>query len=107
MNPMILLVIIWKLKPWKSVDKPFLSSLPWDFLIALNIKTSSITQKKRDILLRKQPLLDTPLAHTNRYKKSPLPYLTNLLNEYFEKKIEEQDYINISSSQADISHWWN
>ena len=37
------------------------------------------------------------LAHTDRYKKSLLPYLTKLLNEYFEMKIEEQDYINIPS----------
>ena len=53
--------------------------------------------EKRDIFLRKQPLLHTPLAQTDRYKKSPLPYLTKLLNEYFEKKIEEHDYINIPS----------
>ena len=53
--------------------------------------------EKRDIFLRKRPLLHTPLAHTGRYKKSPFPYLTKLLNEYFEKKIEEQDYINIPS----------
>ena len=53
--------------------------------------------EKKDIFLRKQPLLFTPLAHTDRYKKSPLPYLTKLLNEYFDKKLEEQDYINIPS----------
>ena len=53
--------------------------------------------ERKDIFLRKQPLFQTPLAHTDRYKKSPLPYLTKLLNEYFEKKIEEQDYINIPS----------
>lgn len=53
--------------------------------------------EKKNIFLRKQPLLQTPLAHTNRYKNSPLPYLTRLLNQFFEKKIEERDYINIPS----------
>ena len=53
--------------------------------------------ERNNIFLRRQPILMTPFAKTERYKNSPLPALTRLLNEYFEQKIEEQDFVNIPS----------
>ena len=53
--------------------------------------------ERNNIFLRRQPILKTPFAKTERYKNSPLPALTRLLNEYFEQKIEEQDFVNIPS----------
>ena len=52
---------------------------------------------RKNIFLRRQPILIQPFAKTERYKNSPLPYLTGLLNTYFEQCIEEKNYTNIPS----------
>ena len=53
--------------------------------------------ERKDIFLRKQPILVPPFAHTERYKNSPLPFLTRILNNFFEQKIKKKDYTNIPS----------
>ena len=37
--------------------------------------------------LRKIKAFEEPLCHSERYKSSPIPYLTRLLNEYYSKKV--------------------
>ena len=53
--------------------------------------------QRTDIFLRRRPILVSPFANTERYKKSPLPYLTRILNNYFEQKINDKYYTNILS----------
>ena len=53
--------------------------------------------ENKDIFLRTKPILVQPFAHTERYRNSPLPYLTRLLNIYFEQSIKEKNYENIPS----------
>ena len=53
--------------------------------------------EKSNLLLRHQPILKVPFAHTSRYMNSPLPSLTRILNDFFDKKILEGDLINIPS----------
>ena len=53
--------------------------------------------ENKDIFLRTKPILVQPFAHTERYRNSPLPYLTRLLNTYFEQSIKEKNYTNIPS----------
>ena len=64
---------------------------------SMNCETFFNFTEKSDIFLRKQPVLKVPFAHTDRYKNSPLPYITNLLNIYFDMKISEKDFVNIPS----------
>ena len=53
--------------------------------------------EKSNLLLRHQPILKVPFAHTTRYMDSPLPSLTRILNDFFDRKILEGDLINIPS----------
>ena len=46
------------------------------------------TQRKSTFYqLRKIKAFEEPLCHTERYKSSPIPYLTSLLNEYYSTRI--------------------
>ena len=51
--------------------------------------------EKTEIFIRKQPIIEVPFAHTDRYKRSPLPALVKLLNDFFNTKIDDGDFINI------------
>ena len=59
-------------------------------LKCLQSKTHShfFTQRKSTFYkLRKIKAFEDPLCHTERYKSSPIPYLTSLLNEYYSTRI--------------------
>ena len=58
---------------------------------------------KTDIILRRQPIIEEPFAHTDRYKRSPLPALVKLLNDYFNEKIDDGDLINMPSRYFPIA----
>ena len=53
--------------------------------------------EKSNLLLRHQPILKVPFAHTTLYMDSPLHSLTRILNDFFDRKILEGDLINIPS----------
>ena len=59
--------------------------------------------EKTEIFLRRQPIIEVPFAHTDRYKRSPLPALVKLLNEYFSAKIDDGDFINVPSRYFPIT----
>ena len=59
--------------------------------------------EKTKIFLRRQPIIEVPFAHTDRYKGSPLPALVKLLNEYFSAKIDDGDFINVPSRYFPIT----
>ena len=59
-------------------------------LKSLKSKNHSHFFKQRTCMiykLRKIKAFEEPLCHSERYKSSPVPYLTRLLNEYFSTKI--------------------
>jgi hypothetical protein len=59
--------------------------------------------EKTEIFLRKQPIIEEPFAHTDRYKRSPLPALVKFPNDYFNTKIDDGDFINIPSRYFPIT----
>ena len=59
--------------------------------------------EKTEIFLRRQPIIEVSFAHTDRYKRSPLPALVKLLNDYFNMKIDDGDFINIPSRYFPIT----